>query len=56
MKSLGLIATGFLLGLGVTYCASLLCTSTEQPHYIDQAQLEDKEIEALLTVEFPKEQ
>jgi hypothetical protein len=56
MKSIGLIIAGFLLGLTTTYCASLLCTSTEQPHYIDQTQLEDKEIEALLTVELPKEQ
>lgn len=56
MKSLGLIATGFLLGVTITYCTSLFCTAAEQPNYIDQAQLEDKEIEALLTIEIPKEQ
>lgn len=52
MKSLGLIITGFLMGFIISYTASLF---HEAPtHYIDKEILEDKQLDAALTLEFPE--
>ncbi len=52
MKSFGLIITGFLLGFVISYTASQF---HEAPtHYVDKEILEDKQLDAALTLELPE--
>ena len=52
MKSLGLIATGFLLGFVISYTASQFHETPVQ--YIDKKIVEDDQLDAALILKFPE--
>lgn len=56
MKSLMLIATGFLLGFGLTFALQVNHEEPTRVNYIDQDIYEDRELDRALMIEFPQEQ
>jgi hypothetical protein len=54
MKPLALIFTGFLLGFVISYVGSLFQEPGTTMHYIDKEIVEDKQLDAAITLELPE--
>jgi hypothetical protein len=52
MKSIRLIIAGFLLGFVISYTGSLFYEAPT--HYVDKEIMEDKQLDAALTLELPE--